>query len=238
MKVAGSRQPAHTQLQKASFSSARRVHKLGAMNQLPPASAPPRLLIVPGLHDSGPTHWQSWLEAGMAPATRVRQHRWNEPDLARWSTRIDATLAHAGAGPWVAVAHSFGVLALVHHLARCPDSPVAAALLVAPADPARFFVAESVPAAPLPRTATMVASQNDPWLSITEARRWAQRWRCPLVDLGHAGHINAESGFRTFPFARHWVQTMRQRISARANLAAESAYATSDSFVPGGTSTA
>lgn len=205
------------------------------MTPLHTPPAPPGLLIVPGLHDSGPAHWQTWLEKGTAHALRVRQHRWDEPDLDRWSARIDATLAHAAPATWVAVAHSFGVLALVHHLAQRPDSPVAAALLVAPADPARFCVAEAMPSRELPCRATLVASQNDPWLSMAEARRWARRWGCPLVDLGAAGHINAESGYGTFPFARHWVQTMRQRIAAQARGAAESAYATSNSFVPGRT---
>jgi predicted alpha/beta hydrolase family esterase len=38
-----------------------------------------RLLIVPGLHDSGPTHWQSWLQALHRGALRVQQRDWNDP---------------------------------------------------------------------------------------------------------------------------------------------------------------
>lgn len=94
-----------------------------------------RLLIVPGLHDSGPAHWQTWLQAGDRHALRVEQRNWSTPDLARWSARIASTLERAGPGPWVAVAHSFGCLALVHHLAQRPGTGLAAALLVAPADP-------------------------------------------------------------------------------------------------------
>ena len=33
----------------------------------------PRLLVIPGLHDSGPAHWQSWLQSLHSGAIRVRQ---------------------------------------------------------------------------------------------------------------------------------------------------------------------
>lgn len=189
-----------------------------------PDTRPARLLIVPGLHDSGPAHWQTWLERSAGPALRVRQHRWDEPDLDRWSARVAATLDHAGPGPWIAAAHSFGVLALVHHLARHPDGPIHAALLVAPADPARFGIAERLPRDGLPCPATLVASENDPWLSIAETQRWAGRWRVPLVNLGAAGHINAESGFGPLPFARQWVVAARQRVFRARRATAETAY--------------
>lgn len=173
-----------------------------------------RLLVIPGLNDSGPTHWQTWLEAGHRHAVRVVQHRWSEPDLARWAGRIASTIERAGPGPWVAVAHSFGVLALAAHLKSAPRAPIAAALLVAPADPAKWGLGEHLPADGLGCPATLVASQTDPWLRFAEARHWAQRWRATLVNLGDAGHINAESGFGPFPFARQWVVTATQRLHA------------------------
>ena len=100
--------------------------------------AEPRLLIIPGLHDSGPAHWQSWLEQQYRDAHRVRQRDFSQPDLERWSDRIHARIDSAGPGEWIAVAHSFGCLALAHHLQRHPDSPVREALLVAPAEPDKF----------------------------------------------------------------------------------------------------
>ena len=103
------------------------------MNAFP--AAPLRLLIVPGLHDSPPGHWQSWLQARHPLAVRVQQRDWSTPDLERWAARIGSTLERSGPGRWLVAAHSFGVLALLRHLARLPQSPVAAVLLVAPADP-------------------------------------------------------------------------------------------------------
>lgn len=166
---------------------------------------PLRLLVIPGLRDSGPAHWQSWLQARHPTSVRVVQRDWNQTNLQRWSARIDNTLARCGSGRWLAVAHSFGVLALAEHLARVPDSPIAAALLVAPADPSKFGLGESLPHRSLPRPSTLVASINDPWMPIAEASRWARRWGCAMVNLGKAGHINAESGHGPLPLADQWL---------------------------------
>lgn len=173
---------------------------------------PSRLLIVPGLGDSGPSHWQTWLQQGDRHALRVEQRDWMSPDLDRWAARIASTLERAGPGPWIAAAHSFGCLALVRYLAQQPRSDIAAALLVAPADPAKFGVGALLPASALPAPSVLVGSETDPWMSAAEARRWAQRWASQWINLGAAGHINAEAGFGSLPLARRWVTAARQRI--------------------------
>ena len=179
----------------------------------PQAQASARLLIVPGLNDSPPDHWQSWLQSLYRDSVRVVQHDWGTPDVDRWAARIGSTLARAGRGPWIVVAHSFGVLALARHLALEPVSPIAAALLVAPADPAKFGIGEHLPARALPIATTMVLSHTDPWLGLAAGQRWAARWRSHVVDLGDAGHINGASGFQTLPFARRWVMAVEQRLA-------------------------
>jgi predicted alpha/beta hydrolase family esterase len=171
----------------------------------------PRLLIVPGLHDSGPAHWQTWLEQGDRHAVRVEQRDWTKPDLDRWAARIGSTLERVKSGPWIAAAHSFGCLALVRCLAQQPRLGIAAALLVAPADPAKFGVASLLPDGALPVPSMLVGSETDPWMSHADARRWAQRWASHWVNLGAAGHINAEAGFGPLPLARRWVTAARQQ---------------------------
>jgi predicted alpha/beta hydrolase family esterase len=47
----------------------------------------------------------------------------------------------------------------------------------------------------------VIASDNDPWMSVASSRRWAQRWGSAWMTLGDAGHINAESGFGPLPLA-------------------------------------
>lgn len=167
----------------------------------------PRLLIVPGLHNSGRTHWQSWLQAQHRNAVRVEQDDWATPELDVWAQRIADTLARHE-GSWIVAAHSFGCLALARHLALHADSPIVASLLVAPADPEKFGVSSSLPHHGLPSPSTLVASDTDPWMRVSSARRWARRWGSHWVNLGDAGHINAEAGFGPLPLAQHWVNAV------------------------------
>lgn len=173
----------------------------------------PRVLIVPGLNDSGPAHWQSWLQSQYRDARRVEQRDWTEPALDRWASRVGSTIERHG-GEWIAVAHSFGCLALARHLLLHPGSGVRAALFVAPAEPDRFGVAALLPDGRLPVPSTVVASDNDPWMSVASTRRWAQRWGSAWLTLGEAGHINTESGFGPLPLARRWVTAMGARLAA------------------------
>jgi predicted alpha/beta hydrolase family esterase len=50
-------------------------------------SAHPRL-VVPGLHGSGPTHWQSWLEARHAGSRRMQVGDWT-PQLDDWADCLE-----------------------------------------------------------------------------------------------------------------------------------------------------
>jgi uncharacterized protein len=185
---------------------------------------PVRVLIVPGLHDSGPAHWQTWLQQQSRRALRVRQRDWTDPDLERWSDRIAATIASEPPARWIAVAHSFGCLALARHVARSrsgsPDlhRPLRAVLLVAPADPSKFGVAPLLPAARLPLRSTVIGSETDPWMTGVEARRWAGLWGARFVSLGDAGHINAEAGFGPLPQAKAFVVAMTQRLAGERRI--------------------
>ena len=178
-----------------------------------------RLLIVPGLHDSPPAHWQTWLQWLNRGSVRVQQADWLEPELDRWALRIADTLEqHDPSVPWLVAAHSFGCLALARHLLIRPDLPVAAALLVAPADPEKFGLTKLLPQRPLSTQSVMVGSETDPYMSAPDARQLALRWGSRWVNLGDAGHINADSGFGPWPYAQKWVVSCKQKM-ARARRA-------------------
>jgi predicted alpha/beta hydrolase family esterase len=180
-----------------------------------PGAAYPRLVIAPGLHGSGAEHWQSWLHGQVAGAVRVEQDAWGTPDLDGWSQRVADTIAALGPGPHVVVAHSFGCLATVHALARRPALNVAQVLLVAPAEPNRFDVAAVLPQSRLAVRSCVVASDNDPWMSATEAHAWALRWGSDWINLGNAGHINVDSGYGPFPLAREWASGALNQLDTR-----------------------
>lgn len=172
-----------------------------------------RLLIVPGLHGSGPDHWQSWLERAEPGAVRIAVDDWGQADVGRWAAAIEDALQRHRAAAWVAVAHSFGCLALAHHVAR-GGRGLHGALLVAPANPDRFALDEGRVAQLLPFPTTLVVSANDPWMSHADALYFGQRWGSVIVDAGAAGHINPATGYGPWPGAQAWAQQHMQRVSA------------------------
>ena len=151
-----------------------------------------QVIIVPGLQNSGPGHWQTRWEALYPGFVRVQQDDWHDPQLERWVGRLDQLRAR-DPRPTLFIAHSFGCLTTVASLARRPDG-AAAALLVAPAHPDRFGIAACLPTAALPVPSILVSSDNDPWMPAALAAQYARRWGSELVEGGALGHINAASG--------------------------------------------
>lgn len=105
--------------------------------------------------------------------------------------------------------------------ARRTRQRIAAALLVAPADPAKFVCETQLPTHPLPFPIIIVSSRNDPWLLPDRARLWGERWGARIIDIGQAGHINAESGHGPWPFVFDLIGALegslrRTRIHATA----------------------
>jgi predicted alpha/beta hydrolase family esterase len=150
------------------------------------------VLIVPGLYGSGPDHWQSHWQKQHPSWQRVTQDNWSLPDLDTWAERLCDALV-AAPGPVLIAAHSFGCLVTAKVAAQYPRH-IAGALLVAPANPQKFGVVGRLPHQPLGFPSRIVASDNDPWMSLEIAREWAARWGSALTVLRGAGHINAESG--------------------------------------------
>jgi predicted alpha/beta hydrolase family esterase len=171
-------------------------------------------LITPGLYSSGPGHWQTWFEQQIPGTVRVIQSDWTKPDLPEWSRRVRRDLLK-NPGRHILVGHSFGVLAAVHAAADLSDR-IDAALLVAPADPDKFGVAALLPQDPLPFSAVVVASSNDPWMDLWSAAGWADRWGADFVNLGEAGHINMESGFGAWPEGLALFERLRRHAQSKS----------------------
>lgn len=180
-------------------------------------------LIVPGLDNSGPAHWQSWLQAQLADARRVRHIDWYTPVLARWATEVRREIDAAPGVVWL-VAHSYGCLAAVVAAADRAER-VAGLLLVAPPDPERFTpfglrgahevadrggLAAWIPSVPLGVPSIVVASRNDPWASFECSARWADCWGSLLVDAGLAGHLNVDSGHGPWPQGLALLHALRE----------------------------
>ncbi|WP_341679142.1 alpha/beta hydrolase [Niveibacterium sp. SC-1] len=181
-----------------------------------------RFVLVPGLFDSGSTHWQSAWHERFPQWKRVTQRDWNTPDLDAWIAAIERTLSQQKA-PVILVAHSFGALAASVVAAHNPDA-VAGLFLVAPADPVKFGLEHRVPQGAIQVPSTLVASRNDRWLRYEWAAIYAARWGARLFDLGLAGHINAESGYGPWPDGLPILNELAVRVEALADqLSGESA---------------
>ncbi|MBL0626842.1 RBBP9/YdeN family alpha/beta hydrolase [Aeromonas jandaei] len=151
-----------------------------------------KILLVPGLHNSGPDHWQSRWHEHFPYWQRMTGLPWEKPDLTVWSAKLASKLRSRRSRVHL-VAHSFGALTAIA-AARLQPEKVASLFLVAPADPARFGIVDERLEGPLQVSAQLVASRNDPWMSFERAEYWSRQWQVPLFDAGNAGHINAQSG--------------------------------------------
>lgn len=162
------------------------------------------ILIVPGLSNSGPQHWQSRWQAKLSTARRVAQKDWEKPRRLDWEEAIAREVA-ACARPVVIVAHSLGVVASLH-AAHKVGNKIAGAFLVAPPSESVIRELPQVDSdfAPLPRMrlpfpATLVGSQNDPYAEVAFTHQLAQDIGAKFIDAGEAGHINVESGHGPWP---------------------------------------
>jgi uncharacterized protein len=179
----------------------------------------PTILLVPGLRDHVPEHWQTHLEAKIPGARSVPPLEANKLSCAARVAELDRALRSID-GPVLLVAHSAGVMITVHW-AREHRREIAGALLVTPPDferplpdgyPARSTLEAQgwlpSPNARLPFPSVVCASRNDPLAQFNVVAAMAQNWGSRLVDLGDVGHLNPASGYGEWPRAEALIQEL------------------------------
>ena len=160
-------------------------------------------LILPGIGNSGPQHWQTLWQQAQPGFGRVEQADWDHPLCAVWVSALELAVQRAGPGV-VLVAHSLACLVVAHWAAQC-HAPIKGALLVALPDPqGPNFPPEAVgfartPTLPFAFPSTLVVSADDPYGSPEHSSRLARAWGSHCVDIGACGHINAASGLGDWP---------------------------------------
>ncbi|SMQ66254.1 hypothetical protein SAMN06295905_1434 [Devosia lucknowensis] len=175
------------------------------------------ILILPGLGGIKPGHWQTRWAEKMKTAAIVEQADWWEPNADDWiDTIIQA--AQLTTRTVVFVCHSTSVSALVHAAPRLPDN-VRGAFLVAPTDveespaaPKAIHVFRPVPRDPLPFPSMVVASSNDPYVTLERAVEFANCWGSDFHQAGEAGHINVDSGHGPWPEGLLMFTRLMQRL--------------------------
>jgi predicted alpha/beta hydrolase family esterase len=187
----------------------------------------PTVVFVPGLRDHVADHWQTLLQARVPGSVCVPRLGKDNLALHAWIEALDGTIASVG-GPIVLVAHSAGVMMVVHWaLARM--GPVRGALLAAPPDfeaglpagyPSRETLAQNgwmpIPRALLPFRSIVVGSTNDPLASLERSAAFARDWGSEIVDAGAVGHLNPASGFGEWPRAIELLGELGLEVEASA----------------------
>ena len=188
------------------------------------ASKDPVILTVPGLGNSGSGHWQTAWEASLPGCRRVELGLWEDPHRNTWVNKLNRAIQRAE-GPVILAAHSLGCMAVAwwaeyeqpgsaRGSGPAERGKVIGALLVAPPDvedrplDRRLTRFAPVPPSALPFPSILVASRNDPYLTLPQARRLARGWGSRLADAGEAGHINAQSGLGDWAFGRLLLNTL------------------------------
>ncbi|MFI6727399.1 RBBP9/YdeN family alpha/beta hydrolase [Streptomyces atratus] len=187
-------------------------------------SAQPTVVIVPGLRDHVPDHWQTVLADTIADARTVPPLEKDRLSRDAQVAALDEALSDIS-GPVVLVAHSAGVMTTVHWAQR-HRRPVKGALLAAPPDfdtplpegyPTLGALRENgwtpTPRTPLPFPSIVAASTNDPLAAADRVADLARAWGSRLVHLGPVGHLNPASGYGAWPRAEEFVRELVQASS-------------------------
>ena len=118
----------------------------------------------------------------------------------------------------VLVAHSSACALVAHWAASAAPGlthRVRGALLVGPSDPEgpRFPPGPTgfapMPRLPLPFASTVVASDNDEYVTLEQARAYAESWGSTFVNVGAAGHINSASNLGAWPVGYALLEALR-----------------------------
>lgn len=156
-------------------------------------------LIIPGLGNSGPEHWQTYFESLGDEFQRINQEEWDAPDCQTWIDNIDKAIMDYDATQVVLIGHSLGCTAIVHWYVKYRRI-IKGAMLVAPSDiEAKKYSFTStgftpIPLETMPFKSIVVTSDNDEWVTPQRARFFADAWGSDFINIGKAGHINAISG--------------------------------------------
>lgn len=162
-------------------------------------------IIVPGLGNSGAAHWQSLWQKTLPNTIRVEQRDWENPQRAEWVASLQACVSSVP-GECVLIVHSLGVALVAHWAMEFHSNKVRAAFLVSPSDvdspehtPDSVRNFAPMPLQRLPFRSCIVASSNDPFVTLARAEQFAQAWQADLVNIGPCGHINGESNLGDWP---------------------------------------
>lgn len=160
-------------------------------------------LFLAGYGNSTGDHWQAKWFRQFPNSVWVEQKSWEYPVCEDWVAELDKTLTKIN-HPVVVIAHSLGCLTFVEwarqHSKICAEKISGAFLVAAPDADAETFPKDiqgyqSSSFESLPVKSLMIASSNDPYVSVERTGFFAKQWGSELMWIGEKGHINSGAGF-------------------------------------------
>lgn len=189
---------------------------------MPLLSPATRILTIPGLDNSGPTHWQSLWEQKFTHCHRADLGQWGAPDLNQWVRRLDSIFADIDQ-PVLVAAHSLGCHAFTHWFEQASwtdRAKIGGALLVAPPDLGRISKLSRVTgfshhASFVSQTPMIVVgSDNDHYAKTAYVWRLSRHWDARFVNAGPFGHINAESDIGDWHYGQYLLASLQTSVNA------------------------
>lgn len=175
------------------------------------------VLVLAGLWNSGPAHWQTLWEKEHPEWVRVAHNNWETPNADEWVADLEAAIAKCKQPP-VLVAHSLACSLVTRWAASGSTLKVAGAMLVAPSDtdaptyPEGTTGFKPMQLARLPFPTIVVASSDDQFVQPQRARQFALAWGSEYLEIGNAGHINGDAGYGRWPEGEQLLLDLCSRV--------------------------
>jgi len=173
-----------------------------------------KVLLLHGWGGSDDPHWQAWLAGEIAKDYGTVAFPLLDnphfPTKNRWMKQVKALLTEFQ--PNVVICHSLANTLWFHLCNEGDIAPVKRLLLVAPPsltlelDTIKTFFPVNVPTNLHAKEVTLVTSDNDPYMTQTEANTLAQALDLDMKVLESAGHINADSAYGEWPWVLKWIK--------------------------------
>jgi len=171
-----------------------------------------KVMLLHGWNGSDLPHWQSWLAQELSLkniAVAFVQFREKDfPDKDEWlEEAINSINAFK---PDTVICHSLANT-LWFHLCHTDMIEIKNLLLVAPPrdlsnfDELKSFFPVTLPETLKAQNCLMVTSDNDPYLSSSEAKELQKSLRIEHIELKGAGHINSGSGYGEWQWVLDWT---------------------------------
>jgi len=175
-----------------------------------------KVLIVHGWGGSDAPHWQAWLSGELAKdygcVHFLRFKDVEYPHLSTWSNELIDALSNFK--PDIVICHSVANTLWFHLCNEKRIQVVKNLILVAPPSmecpikELKSFFPILTPKILYARDSLLICSDNDPYMSLKEAKKLQTTLGIKMKVLENAGHINADSHYGEWPWILEYIKSL------------------------------